>query len=179
MRVDQIGFPAKPVGVGHNKPHMTCHHWALHRLTCAEYEDLRAFANGKCGVCQIPEAETWRGFLVIDHFHSRSGNGEFIRGMLCDWCNQSVMQCIDGLKAWNPLNREWEESARQYEAEPWEQPTEEALRLMAARQEVPRTTPNVRVPTGKHQEEISVRLQIGAHKNTRTAAPGIHGNSPS
>jgi Recombination endonuclease VII len=129
----QVGLPAKPVGPGHNLPHMVCHHWAFHRLTCAEYEDLRKIAGGRCGICKVLEAETPRGLLVVDHFHGKNG-ASFIRGMLCDFCNGSVMQCFDGIKAWG-ANRQWEEAARLYDSNPWEQPSEEALRQLAARTE--------------------------------------------
>jgi Recombination endonuclease VII len=134
-----VGLLVKPAGPGHNAPHMTCHHWAYHGLTCAEYEDLRTFSEGRCGICKIPEAGTRRGFLDVDHFHGKNG-ASFLRGMLCSWCNQSVMQCIDGLKAWGRHNRIWEPAAREYESRPWERPSEEALRQMAARTEMPRKT---------------------------------------
>lgn len=142
--IDRVGLPAKPAGPGHNSPGMICHHWAVHRLTCADYEDLRAFAGGKCGICNTPEAKTRRGFLVVDHFHGKNG-ASFIRGMLCDWCNQSVMLCIDGLKAWNPVNRQFEAAAREYERHSWEQPSDEAVRQLAAREEMPRKTSPRRV----------------------------------
>lgn len=132
---DPVGLPAKPDGSGHNGPGRICHHWAAYRLTCAQYENLREFAGGRCGICKIPEAETRRGYLVVDHFHGANG-GSFIRGMLCDWCNQSVMQCIDGLKPWG-ANRAWEGPAREYERSPWQQPSEEAVRQLAARTEKP------------------------------------------
>lgn len=140
MTPEMLGLPAKPVGPGHNLPHMTCHHWAVHRLTCAQYEDLREFAGGRCGICKIPEAETRTGLLAVDHFHGKDG-ASFFRGMLCNWCNQSVMQCIDGLKAWGRQNRPYEEAAREYERHPWERPSEEALRQLAARTAMPRKTP--------------------------------------
>ena len=123
----------KPVGPGHNAPGMVCHHYALYRMTCEEYEALRARTGGRCELCNVPEEETRRGFLVIDHFHGRNG-GSFIRGMLCDWCNQSVMRCIDGIQAWG-ANRAWEAAAREYEHNPWHQPSGEALRQLAARTE--------------------------------------------
>jgi hypothetical protein len=103
-------------------------------MPCEEYEALRARAAGHCELCKIPEALTRRGFLVIDHFHGIKGTS-FIRGLLCDWCNQSVMQCLDGLKPWG-ANREWEAAAREYERHPWHQPSESALRQLAARTEM-------------------------------------------
>jgi hypothetical protein len=125
---------AKPTGPGHNAAGMTCNHYALYRMSCEQYEALRARAAGRCELCKIPEEQTRRGFLVIDHFHGRNG-GSFIRGMLCDWCNTSVMQCADGIKAWGRQNRPWEDAAREYERNPWQQPSEEALRQLAARTE--------------------------------------------
>jgi hypothetical protein len=161
----QVGLPAKPVGPGHNKPHMICHHWAFHRLTCAEYEDLRKFAGGHCGICKIPEAETRRGFLTVDHFHGKNG-ADFIRGMLCDWCNQSVMQCFDGIKAWGLQNRPYEEAAREYERNSWERPSGEALRQMAARTEklpirLLRPPPgSTRIPLNEGLPAIAEKLRL-------------------
>lgn len=131
--LDPVGFPAKPAGPGHNGPGRICHHWAAYRLTCAQYEKLRAFAGGLCGICKIPEAMTQRGFLIVDHFHSRC-RASFIRGMLCDWCNQSVMECIDGLRVWG-ANRHWEAAAREYERNSWQQPSAVAIQEMAERRE--------------------------------------------
>jgi hypothetical protein len=150
----------KPVGIGHNAPHMRCNHWALYRLTCAEYEDLRAFAGGICGICKTPEADTKRGMLVIDHFHGH-GRGWFIRGMLCDWCNTSVMQCLDGIKAWGPRNRPYEATAREYEANSWEQPSEEALRQMAGRTEMPRKGARRGFPDRSRLNAIAIPARQG------------------
>lgn len=109
-----------------------CFHYTLYGLTCDEYDAMRARAGGHCEICGVPEELTKRKRLVVDHFHA--GRASFIRGLLCDTCNTSVMPCIDGLKAWG-VNRQWEAKAREYEANSWEQPSAAALALMAARVE--------------------------------------------
>lgn len=125
---------AKPTGPGHNRPDLVCHHVLYHGLSCEEYEAMRERAGGRCEICKVDERETKRGFLVVDHFHGSGPAAEFTRGMLCDFCNNSVMQAYDGLKAWG-ANRRFEEAAREYERNSWEQPSEQALREMAARTE--------------------------------------------
>ena len=133
MTTSDETLPAVP-GPGHSRAGVLCHHAAQHGMSCEEYNDLRARAGGHCEICGVDEKETWRGYLVVDHFHGKNG-ASVTRGMPCDWCNQSVMQCLDGLKPWGE-NRAYEEAARAYERNPWDQPSDEALRQMAARTEM-------------------------------------------
>lgn len=109
----------------------------MYGLTCEQYEDMRERAAGRCPICKVAEKDTPRGFLVIDHFHGhRSVPGSaFIRGLICDWCNQSVMQAHDGLKAWGKTNRQYRQAAAEYERNSWQEPSEAARRIMAARTE--------------------------------------------
>jgi len=147
-------------GLGHNSPPLRCHHWAVYRLTCEEYESVRRHAEGCCGICKTPEAETRRGILHVDHFHGQNGVW-FIRGMLCGWCNQSVMQCFDGLKPWNPVNRQYEDAAREYERNSWEKPSEEALRQMAARTEMMPKSKRPHLPPRSVLRSIAVPARQG------------------
>lgn len=128
----------KPTGPGHNRPDLVCHHRVIYGLTCDQYEDMRARAAGVCPVCKIDEKDTPRGWLVIDHFHGSYyvPGSAFIRGLICDWCNQSVMQAHDGLKPWGKTNRQYREAAAEYERNSWQEPSEAALRVMAARTEM-------------------------------------------
>lgn len=117
----------------HHPEGKTCFHFTFYRLTCDEYDALRVRANGRCEICETPEAETDQHRLVIDHFHGKNRTS-FVRGLLCDPCNYGVMACIDGVREWGE-NRKWEARAREYEANSWQQPSPAALAQMAARRE--------------------------------------------
>lgn len=52
-------------------------------LTPEAYNEIRAKQLFCCAICQKPEAETGRGFLVVDHNHTTKE----VRGLLCDPCN--------------------------------------------------------------------------------------------
>jgi len=167
----------KPVGPGHNRPDLKCHHQVIYGLTCREYEEMRARAGGRCEICKVDEKDTHRGFLVVDHFHGWAPGASFIRGMLCDWCNKSVMQAYDGLKPWGK-QRHYEDAAREYERNSWQQPSAVALREMAERTEMlpaairepkprlPRPRPmwmsvpdSIQVPLRRGQVVIATRLR--------------------
>ena len=105
----------------HHPEGKLCHHWHEHRLTCDEYDSLRARAAGRCEICGTPEAETGGKRLVVDHFSG--GDFYLVRGLLCDRCN-AVMSCLDGRKRWG-ANQRWEPAARVYQAMSWHQPTDE------------------------------------------------------
>jgi hypothetical protein len=106
----------------------TCHHFQYHRLTCDEYDSLRARAAGRCELCGIAEEEAGGKRLVVDHFEL--GSARFIRGVLCDKCN-AVMSCLDGTKTWGQ-NRSWEARALAYEANAWHQPPPEQWQRIRA-----------------------------------------------
>jgi hypothetical protein len=73
--------------------HRNCHH-RMYRMGCAEFDALYADARGCCQICAVPEAETVRGKLVIDHLH---GYGRFlVRGLLCDKCNKLMSRADSG-----------------------------------------------------------------------------------
>ncbi len=83
-----------PVG----RAHKTCHH-NTYGLTCADYDELLAFARNRCQICRAPSAETPRGLLVIDHDHRY---GEYaVRGLLCDGCNK-LMEHVDAGRKHDP-----------------------------------------------------------------------------
>lgn len=71
--------------------HDTCHH-KIYFMDCAEFDELHAFARGCCQICDLPERETPRGRLCIDHL---GGYGQgLVRGLLCDRCN-TLMRHVD------------------------------------------------------------------------------------
>lgn len=117
----------------HHPEAKTCHHWQHHRLTCDEYDELRARSAGACEICGTPEADTGGKRLVVDHFEDQQARLWFIRGLLCDRCN-SVMTCVDGRKKWG-ANRRWEPDAKAYEERSWDRPTSEQWVSLRAIQE--------------------------------------------
>ncbi len=102
-----------------------CWHYSRFRLTCDEYDALRARANDCCEICGTPEAETRGQRLVVDHFMGHPAS--YVRGLVCDPCN-SVMSCHDGNKNWGPLTSRWRKEAAEYAANSWHSP-EYGLRL--------------------------------------------------
>lgn len=91
-------------------------------MTCDDYDRLCRRANGRCELCQTPEAKTVRGALVIDHFQAR--NLFFVRGLLCDRCN-SVMSRHDRTATWGPSSLPFKEKARAYHLAAFGEPTPE------------------------------------------------------
>lgn len=142
----------------HHPDGKLCHHFAHHRLTCDEYDALRARAAGRCEICGIAEEHTPRGVLDVDHFEARGVR--FTRGLLCRKCNSGVMACIDGRKVWG-ANRKWEAKAREYEANSWEKPPPRALELMAARVEMQPKDPPRRPPSRATANVIPVPARRG------------------
>lgn len=71
--------------------HASCHH-KIYGLTCAEFDELVRTANGHCQRCGIPDHETPKGKLVIDHCHQ--GGRRPVRGLICSKCN-SLMGRVD------------------------------------------------------------------------------------
>lgn len=105
----------------HHPEGKTCHHWGEHRLTCDDYDRLRARAAGHCEICGIAEADTPVGKLYIDHAQG-GRNTYYVRGLVCAKCN-AVMACHDGRKAWG-ANRVWAERAALYAANSFQPPTQ-------------------------------------------------------
>lgn len=65
-----------------SRGHASCYHVG-YSLTCAEYNDLRRLAKGRCKVCTTETAR-----LYIDHDHSI---GQWaVRGLVCHRCNQHL-----------------------------------------------------------------------------------------
>jgi hypothetical protein len=83
----------------HVRKGLSCQH-DLYRLSCEEFEALRRRADGKCEICRIPEAETPRGLLCIDH------DGRYswwaVRGLLCDKCNALMSRIDNGERKGDP-----------------------------------------------------------------------------
>jgi hypothetical protein len=142
----------------HHPDGKLCHHFAYHRLTCDEYDAVRARAAGHCEICGIAEEDTARGVLDVDHFEA--WGVRFTRGMLCSKCNGGVMPCIDGRKVWG-ANRKWEAKAREYEANSWEKPSLRALELMAARVEMRPKNPPRRPPSRETANVIPIPAKRG------------------
>lgn len=133
-----------------------CNHEA-YRLTCNEYDAMRARARAACEICQTPEQETTRGQLVVDHFQ---GGGLFIvRGLLCDRCN-SVMSRHDRTTEWGPSSLPWRDKARAYHLNAFSQPTSDELRradeLIASRTpySVRNRPPVTKTPRRKHSPRV-------------------------
>lgn len=144
----------------HHPDGKTCHHFFFHGLTCDQYDDLLDRANGCCEICGVAGKETPRGFLVVDHYHGKKV-ASFIRGMLCDYCNGTVMACVDGLKVWGPVSRKWEAKGREYEANSWQRPTPAQLTEMAERTEKPPKNPPRRMPTRDTLTSITLPARKG------------------
>jgi hypothetical protein len=74
--------------------HGSCYHVG-YRLSCAEYDDLRRLAEGRCKLCK---AETPR--LLIDHDHAL---GDWaVRGLICHPCNQHLKVVDAGRRPKSP-----------------------------------------------------------------------------
>lgn len=100
--------------------HETCHH-RIYRLTCDEYDELRARAGGCCERCRTPAKETTRGILVIDHARRHYDPDNAVRGLLCDRCNQHLWLVEAG-------KRTMDDATRRYLADPWYRRYEAARR---------------------------------------------------
>ncbi|MFF6847073.1 endonuclease domain-containing protein [Streptomyces antimycoticus] len=103
--------PSRRTENRHTKDGATCHHFQRYRITCAEYDDLRARAGGRCEICKRDENEVPGEALIIDHVHDRESL--IIRGLVCARCN-SVMACHDGTKKWGPSSLMFADKARTY-----------------------------------------------------------------
>lgn len=114
--------PNRRTETRHATPGNTCNHFAKYGMTCNDYDRLRSRANGRCELCETPEAQTVRGALIIDHFQDR--DLFFVRGLLCDRCN-SVMSRHDRTTTWGPSSLPFKEKARAYHLAAFEQPTPE------------------------------------------------------
>lgn len=57
-----------------------------YRMTMDEYRAMSARQNGRCAICQLPEAETRQRKFHIDHCHATGA----IRGLLCEHCNRML-----------------------------------------------------------------------------------------
>lgn len=113
----------------HDPRGKTCRHYRRYKLTCDEFDALKARAGGQCELCKEPEDQTCRKRLVIDHFE---GEGVFyVRGLLCDYCN-GIMTTFDGTTTRQFRAQGWEERAKEYEASSWQQPNAEQRRLADA-----------------------------------------------
>ncbi|MGJ3559001.1 endonuclease domain-containing protein [Streptomyces sp. INA 01156] len=148
-----------PGSYGHaRRPDLRCAH-VLYRLTCDEYEAMRDRAQDRCELCGIPDHETPRGQLVIDHFEAQRV-AFFVRGLLCDRCN-SVMQRHDGSAPWGPASRPFAEKARAYHLNAFSQPGTRSS-----------GSPTRRSAGGPSAESGSSRSGEGARRNwAPTATP--------
>lgn len=93
--------------------HDTCHHY-IYRLTCEDFDGLWNRSGGFCELCGLPEGETKRGRLNIDHDGRRE---HLVRGLLCDRCNSGVMRRVDEGRP-----EYITEATERYRANPWVSP---------------------------------------------------------
>jgi hypothetical protein len=54
-------------------------------MKCEQFDELLAFAGGRCQICRVSGEETPHGALHIDHDASVGMHG--VRGLLCSRCN--------------------------------------------------------------------------------------------
>lgn len=92
-----------------------CTHVA-YSLSCAQYDAMRDRAQDACEICRTPDADTVRGELIIDHYQWM--DLFFVRGLLCDRCNQ-VMARHDRKVTWGPKTQPWREKAAAYHRSAW------------------------------------------------------------
>jgi hypothetical protein len=144
--ISVLGMPQPP------KLHVAAPRICRHRsyyLSCDEYDKLRKRAGGRCEICRIPESQTYKGFLYIDHF---TAPGLFlVRGLLCPKCN-AVMACFDGNKKWG-ANQHLMQRAFDYQRNSWRRPTADDLRVLTGALPAPRI-PSVGVPTDPREMTI-------------------------
>lgn len=65
--------------------HVRCRHRTTYGMTCGEFDQLWADANGACQMCEIPPWATKQNFLVLDHDNAIGFHA--VRGLLCATCN--------------------------------------------------------------------------------------------
>lgn len=75
--------------------HSTCHH-RIYSLTCEEFDELLARANGRCEKCGAAETDTPIGHLLIDHDSGLGTGWDHVRGMLCSRCNTAFRYVDNG-----------------------------------------------------------------------------------
>jgi hypothetical protein len=93
-----------------------CAHLDVYRLSCGEFDRLWDRAEGRCEICQTPEADTPRGKLIIEHYHWR--DLWFVRGLACDRCNR-LMACHDRALVWGPATRPRASQAAEFHRNAW------------------------------------------------------------
>lgn len=86
--------------------HRTCTTHISWDLNCDEYDELRDFADNRCGYCGADDR-----LLNIDHDHERGFRA--IRGLLCPQCNAGQMRRVD--EGWRPID----DRMRSYLMRPW------------------------------------------------------------
>ena len=59
-------------------------------LSQEDWEKIYNDQEGKCAICGR-EAENYNLILCVDHDHSTRE----IRGLLCDWCNRSLLGALE------------------------------------------------------------------------------------
>lgn len=92
----------------------TCGTHRLYRMDCAEFEALRARADGRCEACSTPEEDAAIGKLVIDHAHEY-GIGA-VRGLVCSQCNSLIMSAEYNMTPTRRTHTPW---IRKYMANAW------------------------------------------------------------
>lgn len=77
----------------------------MYGLSCQEYDRLAERAAGRCEICGLPEGETPRGTLCIDH-DQRYGYTA-VRGLICDKCNAHMQRVDAGERPSDRAEREY------------------------------------------------------------------------
>jgi hypothetical protein len=92
-------------------PKKVCHHWAVYRLRCEEYDGLLWRAQDHCEICRRPAGELYNGKLHIDH-DSRLGTAwDHVRGLLCAKCNSNLRYVDNGFREPTPEQRRYLDDA--------------------------------------------------------------------
>jgi len=117
-------------------PGKLCQHWEIYRLTCEEFEQLRARSGGRCEICGIAEEDTPRGYLIIEHYHHQ--DVWFVRGLVCDRCNH-LMACHDRSAVWGPVTRPRAHLAAEFHRNGWGATSE---LLARAAEDIPKRVPS-------------------------------------
>jgi len=55
-------------------------------VTLADYDAMLQAQDGKCAICQAPEAAQFKGVFHVDHCHASGA----VRGLLCRGCNHML-----------------------------------------------------------------------------------------
>ena len=58
----------------------------VYGITLSDYDDMFIKQNGTCAICHLPQTDSRKNRLCVDHDHT---TGE-VRGLLCSTCNVGI-----------------------------------------------------------------------------------------